>query len=67
MFFQEQVEAISGAIEKGLVGSQQEHGGIVAGGVSGLVVAQLVVEQLHPGLVIAVRPKIAGIVLKQDG
>lgn len=32
-----------------------------------LKVAQLVVEQLHPGLVMAVRPKIAGIILKQDG
>ena len=61
------VEAIAGAIEKALVGSQQEHGGIVAGGVSGLVVAQLMVEQLHPGFVMAVRPEIAGIVWEQDG
>ena len=61
------VEAIAGAIEKALVGSQQEHGSVIAGGVSGFVVAQLVVEQLHPGLVIAVRPKITGIILNQGG
>ena len=61
------VEAIADAIEKALVGSQQEHGSIVAGGVSGLVVAQLMVEQLHPGFVMAVRPEIAGIVWEQDG
>ena len=61
------VKAIAGAIEKGLIGSQQEHGSVVAGGVSGFVVAHLVVEQLHPGLVMAVRPEIAGIILNQSG